>query len=179
MGEHRSTMEVKDVASAFHPDWHFTKQNFYYKCGFELMELKLEEGKEYGACRFKLNGKSVLFRVAKVTPKKIGQFVAIWKRNELGITQAFEHTDEIDFLVISTRHGHNFGQFIFPKAALLANGIISNGQQEGKHGVRVYPPWDIVSNRQAEKTQSWQAEYFLDMGEDHTGVLDVLCAKFV
>ena len=174
-------MKVKDVgsASAFHQDWHFTKQNFYDKCGFELRELALEEGKKYGACSFKLNGKSILFRAAKQTPKKTGQFVAIWKRDEHGITRAFADTDEIDFMVISTRQGTNFGQFIFPKAVLLAHGIISNGQQQGKRGMRVYPPWDQVSNKQAEKTQSWQVEYFLNMGENHAGDIDLLPAKFV
>jgi hypothetical protein len=27
--------------------------------------------------------------------------------------------------------------------------------------MRVYPPWDIAINKQAEKTQSWQTKYFL------------------
>ncbi|NRF37489.1 MepB family protein [Pedobacter foliorum] len=174
-------MEKKEIASAadFHQDWHFTKKNLYDKCGFELRELKLEEGKAYGACCFKLDGKTILFRVAKLTPKKTGQFVAIWKRNEQGITQPFEDTDEIDFMVISIRDADNFGQFIFPETALLKHGIISNGQREGKRGIRVYPPWDKVSNKQAETTQSWQAEYFLNIGTAHAGVLDLLCKKLV
>ena len=174
-------MKVKDIASAgvFHQDWHFTKQNFYDKCGFVLSELAQQEGKEYGACSFKLDGKSIVFRVAKVTPKKTGQFVAIWKKDEHGITRPFADTDQMDYMVISTRQGTSFGQFIFPKAALVLHGIISTDQQQGKRGIRVYPPWDQLSSKQAEKTQSWQAEYFLNMGEDHAGDIDLLRAKFV
>jgi hypothetical protein len=33
----------------------------------------------------------------------------------------------------------------------------------------VYPPWDIVVNRQAQKTQKWQLEYFLEIPEN-TGI---------
>ncbi|MDR0329875.1 MAG: MepB family protein [Rickettsia sp.] len=29
--------------------------------------------------------------------------------------------------------------------------------------MRVYPPWDIVINKQAKKTQAWQLEYFLEI----------------
>ncbi len=157
-------------------DWHFVKRNVYDKCGFELTELKLEEGKEYGACTFKLNGKTVIFRIAKITPKKTGQFVAIWKRNEQGITQPFTAVDEIDFMIISAQLDECFGQFIFPKAVLIEQKIISNGQEEGKRGMRIYPPWDEVYNKQAKNTKNWQKDYFVKIEENNTAALELLKA---
>ena len=44
------------------------------------------ESQDYGACTFEVNKKIIKFRVAKVTPKKIGQFVTFWKRSSRRIT---------------------------------------------------------------------------------------------
>lgn len=169
-------MEVKDLirTEGFHADWYDAKNTAYDKFGFVVTELSTEEGKEYGACTFRLNGKVIKFRVAKVTPKKNGQFVAIWRRNHQGVTQPFEAIDEIDFMVISTRKGKHFGQFIFPKAVLIHHGIITNDQKEGKRGMRVYPPWDKAENKQAAKTQSWQLKYFLNIGETNSSDIFLL-----
>lgn len=134
----------------------------YDKCGFDFGELISEdESQEYGACTFRLNGLKIKFRISKITPTKTGQFVTIWKRNQEGITQPFDLTDEIDFVIISSQNGDDFGQFIFPKSVLLDKGIMTGNDKEGKRGIRVYPPWDTVTNKQAEKTQLWQTEYFL------------------
>jgi hypothetical protein len=111
--------------------------------------------------RFKLNGLKIKFRVSKITPTKTGQFVTIWKRNQEGITQPFDLTDEIDFVIISSQNGNDFGQFIFPRFVLLDKGIMTGNDKEGKRGIRVYPPWDTVISKQAEKTQHWQAKFFL------------------
>ena len=59
-----------------------------------LINLKWNlESAEYGACSFKLNGKTIQFRVSKITPTKTGQFVTIWKRNKEGITEPFDNAD--------------------------------------------------------------------------------------
>lgn len=134
----------------------------YDKCGFDFGELIAEdESQEYGACTFRLNGLKVKFRISKITPTRTGQFVTIWKRNQEGITQPFDLTDEIDFVIISSQNGDDFGQFIFPKSVLLDKGIMTGNNKEGKRGIRVYPPWNTVTNKQAEKTQRWQTKYFL------------------
>ena len=39
-----------------------------------------KESAEYGAVRFEMDGQTCLFRQAKYTPKKTGQFVVLWKR---------------------------------------------------------------------------------------------------
>ena len=138
------------------------KNLIYDKCGFDLTDLKLHsESTEYGACTFALNGKKIQHRVSKITPTKTGQFVTVWKRNQEGNTEPFDISDDIDFIVVTSKSGENFGQFIFPKSVLADQGIITNNGKGGKRGIRVYPPWDLVTNKQAEKTQSWQTKYFL------------------
>ena len=156
-----------------HDDFYVAKSLLYDKCGFELTEQAAEnESSEYGACHFKLNGKEIKFRVSKITPTKTGQFVTIWQRDEQGLTQPFNETDELDFIIISSRSGDSFGQFIFPKAVLVEKGIITGRGKEGKRGIRVYPPWDKPANKQAEKTQSWQANYFLHIYNNNSTGLD-------
>ncbi len=147
---------------SFHNDLLIAKELVYDKCGFDIAEYTIEnESQEYGACSYQLNGMTVKFRVSKITPTKTGHFVTIWKRNEKGITQPFDETDQIDFIVISSRNGNNFGQFVFPKSVLIDKRIISGSFHVGKRGIRVYPPWDMAASKQAEETQRWQTKYFL------------------
>jgi hypothetical protein len=143
------------------------KDLVYDVLGYDCTELIMDtESAEYGACMFKLNGLSVKFRVAKITPTKTGQFVTIWKREQGGPIRPFDKSDEIDLIIISARKGNHFGQFIFPKAALLKHDIISNSLTGGKRGIRVYPPWDTATSVQAKRTQQWQMDYFLEIPFD-------------
>ena len=97
-------------------DLQFVQQHVFKACGFEFDNLVLNpESAKYSACSFVLTQKVVVYREANCTPKKIGQFVAIWKRNELGITAPFDASDVLDFMIISVRDSENSGQFIFPK----------------------------------------------------------------
>jgi hypothetical protein len=156
-----------------HNDFYIAKSLLYDECGFNLTEPTIEnESSEYGACHFKLNGNEIKFRVSKITATKNGQFVTIWKRDEQGVTQPFNETDDLDFIIICSRSGESFGQFIFPKAILVEKGIISVNDKEGKRGIRVYPPWDKPTNKQAEKTQSWQTNYFLHISSNNATELD-------
>ena len=148
--------------NSIHSDLKVAKELVYDKCGFNLTNLKQNlESIEYGACSFQLNGKTIQYRVSKITPTKTGQFVTIWKRNKNGKTEPFDILDDIDFIIITSKSGDNFGQFIFPKSVLADNGIVKRNGKEGKRGIRVYPPWDIATNKQALLTQSWQTKYFL------------------
>lgn len=121
------------------------------------------ESKEYLAHTFLLTGKKSIFRKAKITPTKIGQFVAIWKRNPEGITAPYSIFDPLEFMFIMTQKGNLSGVFIFPKSALHQNKILSDESKDGKRGIRVYPPWDIPTSKQAMKTQTWQNEFFIDL----------------
>jgi hypothetical protein len=136
----------------------------YSLLDYQINNLQIEsESREYEACTFELNGLKIKHRLSKITPTKTGQFVTIWKRNEAGITTPFNDQDEFDLLIISTNSVDRSGQFIFPKDILIQHKIITKNGIEGKRGIRVYPPWDIVTNKQAEKTQQWQASYFLQI----------------
>ena len=134
-----------------------------FECSFPLVEA---ESSEYGACAFTLNGLSVLFRTAKITPTKVGQFVSVWKRIPGDTTRPCDESDNIDFFVINVRMGNHFGQFVFPKSILLEKDIMSQNSKGGKRGARVYPPWDLTTNKQAIQTQKWQLNYFLDIPEN-------------
>ena len=151
----------------FHPDLKTVKELVYDQCNFDFKNPKLNpESIEYGACSFELDRKKIQYRVSKITPTKNGQFVTIWKRNQDAITEPFDVNDEIDFVVITSRSGDNFGQFIFPIKVLADKGIITQNGKSGKRGIRVYPPWDIPQNKQAGKTQNWQLNYFLSIKTD-------------
>lgn len=143
------------------------KSQLYDPCFVDLAELRMVS-KSYDACSFQLNGKRVIYRASKLTPKKTGQFVAIWKRNEQGITAPFDASDDFDFMVIAALSAERVGQFVFPKAVLIKQGVISLNHAGGKRGMRVYPFWDIVTSKQARKTQLWQGEWFLEVTHDPT-----------
>lgn len=152
------------------------KELVFDHLGFESTLMVPEaESVEYCACSFKLNGMAVRFRTAKITPTKTGQFVTLWKRNGTGPIEPYQSSDEIDlFLVMTKKYGH-FGHFVFPKSALIEHGILSNNGKEGKRAIRVYPPWDETTSRQAMKTQKWQLEYFLKIPPK--GVVDEKLAR--
>lgn len=153
-----------------------TKHLLFDKCDFVLLNPFSEnESADYDACQFQLNSRNVVFRTAKITPTKIGQFVTLWKRIGSGPIQPFDFSDDVDLFVINTKTNNHFGQFVFPKAVLLEQGVLTSSLKEGKRAIRVYPPWDRTVSKQAQKTQRWQLEYFLNIPFD--GSVDVTCAK--
>jgi len=144
-------------------------------CGFYLTNLQLSaESLEYGACSFELNSKRCQYRVSKITPTKTGQFVTIWKRNKDGITAPFDISDDLDFIIIAAKRSDSQGLFIFPKSILAQKGIISTNSKHGKRGIRVYPPWDMVANKQAGQTQIWQTKYFVAMDGGNAIDIDLM-----
>ena len=153
--------------STFYQNLKLAQKYIYEPCDFTISQAAADkESDEYGAGTYKLNNIRVITRTAKITPKKIGQFVAIWQRDDDGITQP-QHVDgEFDLMVINCQDGDRFGQFVFPKAALAKHGIISTSNKRGKNGIRVYPVWDKAVNKQAMKTQAWQLGYFLVVDEN-------------
>ncbi|GIZ08556.1 MepB family protein [Flavobacterium sp. UMI-01] len=170
-----TTENTLTLLNSIYSDLKIAKELVYDKCDFEFKNLiQNSESKEYGACTFVLNGKRIEQRISKMTPTKTGQFVTIWKRNKKGITKPFDNTDPFDFVIITTRYNENFGQFIFPKSVLADKGIITQNSTEGKRGIRVYPPWDITTNKQAQKTQHWQTKYFLTIKNDNSTNLDLI-----
>jgi hypothetical protein len=140
----------------------FSLQTFYENNGLELNNFQAEaESSDYAAATFLLNNFKILYREAKITPTKIGQFVTLWKRNAEGITAPFHINDDFDFAIICVQKGENSGHFVFSKAILQQKGVLANDQKDGKRGFRIYPPWDIAENKQAKQTQAWQLNFFI------------------
>lgn len=92
--------------------------------------------------------------------------MTLWKRNKDGITQPFDSSDDFDFYLILTQKETNIGLFIFPKAILIEYKVLSDKTNDGKRGIRVYPAWDLTTNKQAQKTQNWQTKYFLELSQN-------------
>ncbi len=152
--------------------------NVYRPLGCDLSDniVKELDNIEYDACRLKINNKNVLFRNAKITPKKIGQFVTLWKRSrETKKIIPIDFNDNVDIVIIAIADPESEGQFIFDKYLLSKKGIFSCNNKEGKRAIRVYPPWCKVTSAQAIKTQKWQEKQFLSYQYDH---LDDLRTKF-
>lgn len=156
-----------------------TQTDIYTRCGFDISNIELTpESKDYGACKFQLNGLHILCRTAKVTPKKTGQFVVFWKRLESGVIAPFHETDSIDFYVVNCLSENGFGQFVFPKSILIKKGIISTTKKEGKRAFRVYTKWDVVKSKQAQQTKTWQQPYFYEIhAETNLKTAQALYAK--
>jgi hypothetical protein len=158
--------EGKHLAKMVHPDLLLAEKIVYQPSRLVLQNLKTEdESADYGASEFTLNNHAVKFRVGKITPTKVGQFVTFWKRIDKGPILPYDSNDSFDFLVVSVRAENHLGQFIFPKAVLCEKGIVSCNGKEGKRALRIYPPWDKTANSQAKKTQAWQLHYFMTFSE--------------
>ncbi|MET8778959.1 MepB family protein [Nocardia sp. NPDC004654] len=123
------------------------------------------ENAEYGAFVSRVGRGSIRFRVGKLTPTKVGLFVTVWRRAADGSTEPLAAEDGVDLLVITAREEQRFGQFVFPKAALVEHGVVSVAGRGGKRGFRVYPPWSATQNRQAMRSQKWQCDFFLELDD--------------
>lgn len=152
-----------------HPDLLEVQVSIYEPSKIVMTQYIQElESLKYGACNFNLNNHRIKFRTAKITPTKMGQFVVLWKRIESGPILPFDLTDPFDFVIVSVRSSQRFGQFIFPKNILYEKGVISKEGMGGKRAIRVYPPWDITDNQQAQKTQNWQLLYFFEIDSNRS-----------
>ncbi|MGK5040422.1 MepB family protein [Janthinobacterium sp. GB1R12] len=126
------------------------------------------ESAEYGACRAELHGKRLVLRMAKTTPTKTGQFVTVWKRPHPGAEIApLDEADPVDAVVIAVADGDGVrhGFFIFSRAVLIERGVMSRPGAGGKRALRVYPPWCAPESIQAQRTQRWQAQWFVAAGD--------------
>jgi hypothetical protein len=138
-------------------------KEYFEELSFAICDIETQaEASEYDGYSFTLNSKRVLFRTGKTTPKKVGQFVTFWRRNTAGITEPYSETDDIYFYIIHCLADGREGQFIIPRATLIAKGILSTATKDGKRGFRVYPAWDTPKSKQAIKTQQWQLAYFVE-----------------
>lgn len=160
------------VEDSLPSDLIITKELVYDPYDFECRQpIPEAESQDYDAYRFNLHSLKICYRAAKITPTKTGQFVTLWKRNSNGIIEPFDSSDSIDAVIVSVRKEKNLGQFIFPKDILLKKGVFSTPTKEGKRAIRVYPPWDETSSKQAQKTQQWQSDYFFEVSAEKSNLI--------
>ncbi|MDN3506679.1 MAG: MepB family protein [Simkaniaceae bacterium] len=156
-------VQLKDA----HPDLYLAQRLAFEPCGFNTTNIMEErESSDYGALDFSLNGQRCKFRVGKITQKKIGFFLTIWKRMRDGPILPYDLADPVDLYIFSARSGEHFGLFVFPKSILAEKGVLSKEGKGGKRAIRVYPPWVVTDSKQAKNTQVWQEIYFLKISED-------------
>ena len=148
----------------------YTALNYVNKMIYEPNDLTVKSVQEekqnskYGAGTFQLSSRTVRFRVANITPTKVGQFVAFWEKDENNKNQPFTYEEAPDLLVITTfKDDSEFGQFIFPKEILIKQNILRSSSTKGKMAIRVYSSSDKPTSKQAKKTQKWQLPYFVGM----------------
>ncbi|WP_413511248.1 MepB family protein [Myroides odoratus] len=122
-----------------------------------------KECADYLGYNYQVDQLAIKFRKAKITPKKAGQFVTLWKRNAQQITVPFDITDPFDFYFIVVANQEQWGCFIFPRQLLGDKHILTTAGKEGKRGFRVYPQWDIPTSKQALQTKAWQGDYFISL----------------
>lgn len=158
-----------------HPDFVYAQKMVYQSAGLVCSNMAIEEeSQEYGACRFTMNDLQIQFRVAKITPTKIGQFVTFWKRSASGPIAPFDMQNLVDLFVVSVRSkSGQFGQFVFPKSVLCQQGFVSKNDVGGKRAMRVYPPWDKPDSKQALTTQKWQLNYFVQIDASNLDVVRI------
>lgn len=149
----------------------FINDIIYAPNNFAIVSFKEEaQNAEYAGCVFELSDgttvKSIRFRVAKITPTKIGQFVTFWEKDANKVNQPYLIDTAPDLLVITAfSQDGRFGQFVFPKHLLLKKNILKSQSTQGKMGMRVYPSWDRPVSKAAIHTQGWQLPYFFEINK--------------
>lgn len=149
----------------FHKALTYVSKMIYEPNNLSLKSVQEEQqNSKYGAGTFQISSRTVRFRVANITPTKVGQFVAFWEKDENNKNQPYSYEEAPNLLVITTfKNDHEFGQFIFPKEIIFKQNILRSSSTKGKMAIRVYPSWDSPTSKQAMKTQKWQLPYFIDM----------------
>ncbi|MEN0642039.1 MepB family protein [Alkalicoccobacillus gibsonii] len=132
--------------------------------------VREESNKDYEGFSISIDRIPFRSRLAKITPKKKGYFVALWIKDSQGVNQAYTVDQTSDKTIISVIDYtlHKKGQFVFPKDELIKRGITKTKDQKGKMGFRVYPDWVTDLNATAKKTQVWQCNYFIDLSGNHS-----------
>lgn len=134
--------------------------------GHEITSITEEkQNSEYKGFSFSVYEHTYRSRLAKLTAKKKGYFVAFWEKDINNRNQAYSYDESPNKIVISVIDNERKGQFIFPKSVLLQQGVLRSETSKGKMAMRVYPSWEQELNSSAEKSQKWQMKYFIDVSK--------------
>lgn len=134
------------------------------------------ESAKYLAHTLLLDGRCAVFRVAKTTPTKAGQFVTLWQRSAEGPIRPFDTHDGVALFIVQADSGAGLGQFVFPLAVLAHHGVVSVDGKGGKRALRVYPPDVETTSVQARNSQRWQCEHYLPIDAPAARVRELYAA---
>lgn len=95
-------------------------------------------------------------RLANLTPKKAGYFVAHYVKEAGQPNRPYTEQEGLDTLAICIP---DKGAFFFTKETLVKHGIL-RASKPGKMGFRVYLPDESYLNSTAQKTQMWQSAHY-------------------
>ena len=130
--------------------------------GLACADVQAErESADYCAHSLTIAGRRSVFRSAKTTPTKAGQFLTLWQRSADGPIRPFDTNDGVALFLVQAGFGAGLGLFVFPASAMVRHGVVSVDGTGGKRAMRVYPPDVEVGSAQARRTQKWQGDYFL------------------
>lgn len=145
---------------------YYCLKNFYQPASIVITKEpqidKDSKRAEYDACYLGLNNYKVLHLSAKITPKYLGGFVALWKRSLMtNKIEPIDTNDGIDFVIISFQDNNHIGQYIFNRDTLVRNKIFSTNNQKGKLSFRIYPSWIDAKTKSAQFSQRWQNQNYV------------------
>lgn len=166
----------EDPASGRVPaSFRLLQERFLHPAGCVVTDIEREpESAEYGAIRFRLGGQACVYRQAKHTPKKVGQFVTVWKRPTPSADIApFDREDGIERVFVFADEQARFGVFVFPVQQLLEQAIFSERSEGGKRAFRVYAPWTEPEAAQARRSKKWQCRHFVELTDEEAGRLQL------
>lgn len=124
-----------------------------------------EQNGDYECGIVTLGAETWRLRTARVTPKKAGAFVALWRRDEAGATCPFDADEPVTGVLVFVQEGERFGVFRFTAAHLERLGITRSVARAGKRGFRVYPSWCEGLAGQAARTQREQSAAFTELSD--------------
>ncbi|MCT3046360.1 MepB family protein [Leuconostoc mesenteroides] len=136
-----------------------------YQCDVTRVSEESQNNEYEGTTLF-VGNKSLRTRLAKKTPTKQGYFVVLWEKDDRGQNKPFDAYNSPELLVVCVIDNQQKGVFIFPKVLLVQQKILSSQQTKGKMAFRVYPDWVVELNKTAQRTQTWQKNYFVDLSTD-------------
>ena len=170
--ENQAQWRTDPAIGTFPASFNFFQERYLNPLGKEVCcPVRECESSEYGAVRFELDGQVCLFRQAKHTPKKIGQFVTLWKRPAPDKEIApFSINDDIDRVIVFADEDDRFGVFVFTKAILAKRDIFAAKPDGGKRAFRVYAPWTIPVAAQAKRSKKWQCTNFIELTNAELGL---------
>ncbi|MFC8302556.1 MepB family protein [Specibacter sp. NPDC057265] len=151
----------------------------WQRAGLVAADAAVEPGGAgYAAHTLTLAGHRTVFRAAKTTPTKAGQFATLWQRSVKGPIRPFDLADGVALFAILAGTGTGRGMFLFPPAELAGRKVLSVDGQGGKRALRLYPPQVPTSSAQARRSQQWQCRHFLPLDAPTGQLREVFAAHF-